>query len=177
MNNLSLSKLSAILSVLAIFIAGISAFSLEMNLENASFVLGTLTLLVTLLIGWQIYNKIELEDRFRKELDKYVKAGTNTALFVALAQLGRSSFNKGDKADAIQSLLNALCVWEDNMDSPLAKEAYDYCLSRLILLTKDNTFVVEDKAEKDSYIKAIIKTGENDLMDFPTRIIIKESPE
>lgn len=82
MNNLSLSKLSAILSVLAIFIAGISAFSLEMNLENASFVLGTLTLLVTLLIGWQIYNKIELEDRVRKELDKYVKAGTNTALFV-----------------------------------------------------------------------------------------------
>ena len=133
--------------------------------------------MVTLLIGWQIYNKIELEDRVRKELDKYVQDGTNTALFVALAQLGRSSFNKGDKADAIQSLLNALCVWEDNMDSPLAKEAYEYCISRLILLTKDITFEVEDKAEKDLYVKAIIKTGENDLMDFATRIIVKESPE
>lgn len=177
MNNLNLSKLSAILSVLAIIIAGFSAFSLEMNFENASFVLGTLTLLVTLLIGWQIYNKIELEDRVRKELDKCVQAGTNTALFVALAQLGRSSFNKGDKADAIQSLLNALCIWEDNMDSPLAKEAYDYCISRLILLTKDITFVVEDKAEKESYIKAILNTGEKDLMDFATRITVKESPE
>lgn len=177
MNDLNLSKLSAILSVLAIILAGISAFSLEMNLDNASFVLGTLTLLVTLLIGWQIYNKIELEDRVRKELDKRVQAGTNTALFVALAQLGRSSSNKGDKADAIQTLLNALCVWEDYMDSPLAKEAYDYCVSRLLSLTKDITFVVEDKAEKDSYIKAILKTGENGLMDFATRITVKESPE
>ena len=173
MNNLS--KLSAILSVLAIIIAGTAAFSFKTNLENASFVLGTLTLLVTLLVGLQIYNKIELEDRFRMELDKQVQIGANTALFVALAQLGRSSFNKGDKVDAIQSLLNALCVWEEDMNTPLAQEAYDYCISRLSQLTKDVMFEVGDADEKDSYIKAILKTGEKELVGFATRITVKNS--
>ena len=63
-------KLSLIFSILAVIIVGTTAFSLEFKFEYSSFTLGTLTLLVTLLIGWQIYNKIELDDRVRKELDK-----------------------------------------------------------------------------------------------------------
>lgn len=63
-------KFSLIFSILAVIIVGTTAFSLEFKFENSSFTLGTLTLLVTLLIGWQIYNKIELDDRVRKELDK-----------------------------------------------------------------------------------------------------------
>ena len=174
MNMNYICKFSLIFSFLAVIIAGTTAFSLDFKFENSSFTLGFLTLLVTLLIGWQIYNKIELDDRVSKELDKRVQAGANTALFVALAQLGRSSFNKGDKTDAIQSLLNALCVWDDKMNSPMAKDAYSYCISRLTTLTKDIIFEVEETDEKNLYTKAILNTGEKDLIDFVTRITVKK---
>ena len=80
------STFAIIISAIAIFIAGVAAFSLDMNLENASFTLGTLSLLVALLVGWQIYNKIAFDAKVQKAIDKQVSLGANTALFVALAQ-------------------------------------------------------------------------------------------
>ena len=138
------STFAIIISAIAIFIAGVAAFSLDMNLENASFTLGTLSLLVALLVGWQIYNKIAFDAKVQKAIDKQVSLGANTALFVALAQQGKSAYNRDDKADAIQSLLNALCVWEKEMKSPLAEEAYDYCIVKLTMLSKEGEFGVED---------------------------------
>ena len=167
------STFSIALSVIAIILACTAAFSLEFNLENSSFTLGTLTLLVTLLIGWQIYSKIEIDDRVRNMIDEQVRLGADTALFVALAQLGRSAFNKEDKAETIQSLFNALCIWDKRMTSPLAKEAYDYCVTTLSTLDKGISFVVEDVGEKDAYVKAAIKTGNRELIDFATQIKVR----
>jgi hypothetical protein len=164
------SVFSLILSSLAIIIAGIAAFSLELNLENASFTLGTLSLLVTLLVGWQIYNKIAFDAKVQKAIDKQVSLGANTALFVALAQQGKSAYNRDDKADAIQSLLNALCVWQKEMKSPLAKEAYDYCIVKLTMLSKEVGFGVENVEEKDAYLKAALNTGNRTIIDFVTNI-------
>ena len=171
------STFAIILSLLAIIISGTAAFSLSIDLENPSFILGTLTLLVTLLVGWQIYNKIELDAKVQKAIDKQVAKGANTALFVALAQQGRSAYNRDDKADAIQSLLNALCVWEKEMKSPLAKESYDYCITKLSALCKNVTFEVECAEEKDAYLKAVLKTGNRELVDFVAQIRVKELKE
>ena len=90
---------SIILSLLAIIIAGTTAFSFSIDLENSSFTLGTLTLLVTLLVGWQIYNKIEFDNRIRKAIDEQVEKGSNMVLFVALAQQGNIAYNRDDKAN------------------------------------------------------------------------------
>ena len=169
------STFAIIISIIAIFIAGVAAFSLEINLENSSFVLGTLTLLVTLLVGWQIYSKIELDHRIRKAIDKQVEKGSNMALFVALAQQGKSAYNREDKADAIQSLLNALCVWDEAMDTPLAKEAYDYCIAKLLSLGKGVIFEVENAGERDAYIKATLRTGHQELINFATQIKVREN--
>lgn len=164
---------SIILSLLAISIAGTTAFSLSIDLENSSFTLGTLTLLVTLLVGWQIYNKIEFDNRIRKAIDEQVEKGSNMALFVALAQLGNSAYNRDDKANAIQSMLNALCLWNETMDTPLAKEAYNNCVTKLIAMSKGIVFEVEEADERDVYIKAALKTGEQELINFATQIIVR----
>lgn len=164
---------SIILSLLAIIIAGTTAFSLSIDLENSSFTLGTLTLLVTLLVGWQIYNKIEFDNRIRKAIDEQVEKGSNMALFVALAQLGNSAYNRDDKANAIQSMLNALCLWNETMDTPLAKEAYNNCVTKLIAMSKGIVFEVEEADERDVYIKAALKTGEQELINFATQIIVR----
>lgn len=164
------SSFAIIISIIAIFISGVAAFSLDMNLENASFTLGTLSLLVALLVGWQIYNKIAFDAKVQKAIDKQISLGANTALFVALAQQGKSAYNRDDKADAIQSLLNALCVWDTKMKSPLAKEAYDYCITKLTMLSKEVGFGVEDAEEKDAYLKAALNTGNRELIDFVTQI-------
>lgn len=169
------STFSIILSVIAIIVAGCAAFSLEFNYENSSFVLGTLTLLITLLIGWQIYSKIEVDDRVRKAIDEQVRIGANTALFVALAQQGRYALNKKDTAEAIQSLMNALCIWDKEMTSPLAKEAYDYCITKLSKLDKNIIFEVEDVEEKNVYIKAALNTEDRELINFATQIKVRNN--
>ncbi len=169
------STISIILSILAIIIAGITTFSLELDLENSSFALGVLTLLVTLLVGWQIYSKIEFDRRINKAIEKQIGIGANTALFVALAQQGKSAYNKEDNAEAIQSLLNALCIWSNEMKSPLAQEAYNYCIDKLSKLDKNIIFEVEDVEEKDAYINAAIKTGQRELIDFATKIKVRNN--
>jgi len=169
------STFAIIISIIAIFVAGVAAFSLEFNLENSSFALGTLTMLVTLLVGWQIYSKIDFDNKIRKAIDKQVEKGSNMALFVALAQQGKSAYNREDKADAIQSLLNALCIWDGTMDSPLAKEAYGYCINKLLALGKGILFEVEDAEERDAYIKATLKTGHQELINFATQIKVREN--
>ena len=168
------SSFAIIISIIAIFIAGVSSFSLDFNLENSSFVLGTLSLLVTLLVGWQIYNKIEFDNRIRRAIDEQVEKGSNMALFVALAQQGNSAYNRDDKANAIQSMLNALCIWNESMDTPLAKEAYNICVTKLIAMSKGIVFEVEEADERDAYIKAALKTGEQELINFATQIKVRE---
>lgn len=158
---------------MAIIIAGTTAFSFSIDLENSSFTLGTLTLLVTLLVGWQIYNKIEFDNRIRKAIDEQVEKGSNMALFVALAQQGNIAYNRDDKANAIQSMLNALCIWNDSMNTPLAKEAYNNCVNKLIAMSKGIVFEVEEADERDAYIKAALKTGEQELINFTTQIKVR----
>lgn len=169
------STFAIIISVIAIFIAGLAAFSLEFDFQSTSFTLGALTLLVTLLVTWQIYNKIEIDAKIQKAIDKQISIGTNTALFVSLAQLGMLAYNRNDKAEAIQSLLNALCVWEKEMKSPLAKEAYNYCITKLPILFKNITFEVENREAKTTFLKAVLKTDNKELIDLITQIKIKKS--
>lgn len=165
---------SLVLSFLAIVIASITAFSVGFNVTDNNFILGTLSLLVTILIGWQIYSKITVEERVKKIINEQIDLGANTALFVALAQSGMTSFNKGDVTEAIQSLLNALCIWEKGMNSNLANETFDYCVKTLVSCFSDNiTFIVGDCRERDAYYKAITKTENQELMNLVTRIQVK----
>ena len=173
------STFAIIISIIAIFIAGVAASSLEFDFQNSSFTIGALTLLVTLLVGWQIYNTIGIEDKIhkvaKKEAEEEAEKASKIAMLVTFAQQGRAANNKGNIADAISSLFNALAIWEKGMDSPLAKEAYNYCIDKLTEISKlDVVFDVESAEEKDIYIKAALKTEIRPLIDFATdRIVVK----
>lgn len=185
------SVLSLILSIIAIIAAGVTAFSIGLHLESCNFLLGTLTLLVTILIGWQIYNVIDINKRIensietvRETVDENIEKETKTALFVSLAQLGmvlshratrKEIMSADDQADAIQMLLNALCVWSQNeLDSSSTKDAYNFCIKSLSELDENVYLVVEKEEEKDLYVQAALKTKERAIIDFTERIIVKK---
>ena len=173
------SVFAIIISSIAIFIAGVAAFSLEFDFQNSSFTIGALTLLVTLLVGWQIYNTIGIEGKIhkvaKKEAEEEAEKASKIAMLVTFAQQGRATNNKGNIADAISSLFNALAIWEKGMDSPLAKEAYNYCIDKLTeIFRRDVIFEVESAEEKDIYLKAALKTEVRLLIDFVTeRVVVK----
>ena len=56
------------------------------------------------------------------------------------------------------------------MKSPLAKEAYAYCITKQTMLSKEVGFGVEDAEEKNTYLKAALNTGNRELIDFVTQI-------
>lgn len=57
---------------IALLLSGFIAFSMYFDIEGASFPLGIMTLLVTLLIGFQIYNALGIKD----EMDKFKQRST-----------------------------------------------------------------------------------------------------
>ena len=179
------STFAIIISAIAIFIASVAAFSLEVDFQNSSFTIGTLTLLVTLLVGWQIYTVLDIDKRIQgkisvmeKAVDDKIMKEAETVLFVSLAQLGmtlthratrKETMQHDNKADAIQMLLNALCIWsQHDLNSESAKEAYQYCTTTLIELCDNVVFYVEKVEEKDLYVQAALKTGNRKLIDFTT---------
>lgn len=188
----AISIIALLTSLVAMTIAGFTAYTLPINSDNASFALGTLSSLVALLVGWQIYSTIDIKEQIRKtteltkefeELKRKTAIESNSALFVSLSQLGRFAYNKVNakddsatmaRAEAIMSLLNALCLWEKEMNTPLAKEAYEYCTIKLSELIKDVTLVVESIEEKDAFVLAAMKTGIRELIDFTTKIEVRK---
>ena len=56
-----------LVGAISVLLSGFAAFSMRLDLESASFPLGVMTLLVTLLIGFQIYNALGIKE----EMDKF----------------------------------------------------------------------------------------------------------
>ena len=55
---------------IAVMLSGIASFSVHVNFEGASFALGVLTLLVTTLVGFQIYNSLDIQKEMHDIKDK-----------------------------------------------------------------------------------------------------------
>lgn len=71
-------SLATILSLIAIFISGITICLSHPHTNNLGFdyqgiIVSVLSLLVTILIGWQIYNTILLEKRIKKGVEKAIQ--------------------------------------------------------------------------------------------------------
>ena len=62
------------------------------------------------------------------------------------------------------------------MDTPLAKETYNYFTTKLqVLIRNIVVFTVESAEEKDAFIQAAIKTKIRELIDFATSINVEET--
>ena len=64
------SRVSLILSLVAVFLACLAAFGKEWDTDNASFPLGVLSLLVTVLIGWQIFTALGIKKEIKDATDR-----------------------------------------------------------------------------------------------------------
>lgn len=64
-----MNKVSLLISVIAVFISGCIAFQYEIETDNASFTLGVLTALVTVLIAWNIFSLVDFNHK-KEELSK-----------------------------------------------------------------------------------------------------------
>ena len=58
------------LVIVSLLLSGFAAFSMHFDVDSASFPLGVLTLLVTTLVGFQIYNALDIQKEMHDIKDK-----------------------------------------------------------------------------------------------------------
>ena len=93
---------------ISLLLSGLSAFSQQVNLENASFPLGVMSLLVTILIGFQIYNALGIQkemqelnkriDKFEEKSNKKIEALKSERGILKLSHSHIELNRKADKA-------------------------------------------------------------------------------
>lgn len=84
---------------------------------------GILSLLVTVIISFEVYKVFSFEKRVKRIVSERLQEAENSATCLSLAQLGNALFNNKAYSDAIQILFNALTVSEKSPMSELGDEA------------------------------------------------------
>jgi len=136
-NTRVIAIIAIIVSFVSIAFSAFAAFGKDWDIDNPSFPLGVLTLLVTILIGWQIVQYMFQKETVRTIIETEMKKirgesmfYMNNALFIALGQLGLALFNDGNYEGALQAYFNALAKWENVMSvDESSKERYDIIVS------------------------------------------------
>lgn len=176
-NVTALSSIAIIISILSISVSVI--FGSSANRDTASILVGTLTILVTVLLGWNIYTTINIQNIIRREINKGIDNAKRSAMFVSIAQMGISNLNSNNTANAFQLLFNALSVWDADLDTELEKETFDYCVETLKKCALDakrteKRFVLSNRMDKDVCVKAAIKTQVSELIELAYSIEVNE---
>lgn len=157
---------SLLISILALFVS-IAALCItkprypELGIDYQGWITGILALLVTILIGWNIYTAIDLRDKINK-----FKYAVPISLTVSLAQLGRALFYKGYYEYAISTFLNALAAWEEGSENELMEEAYAFSIKCLKLMKEKNISLECTPEDFKAYMDAALKTRDEDIISY-----------
>lgn len=143
----------------------------------ASILVGILTVLVTVLLGWSIYTTINIQNIIKGEVNKGIDRAKRSAMFVSIAQMGMTSFNNNNAENTFQLLFNALSVWDTDLNADIEKEAFGYCVETLtkyyfMVKEKGAKFKLNNQREKDIYVAAAIKTQIPELIGLAYSIEI-----
>ena len=136
MNNKNMAKIAIWTSISALEV-GVAAIIIacprkeEPGFDYTGAIVGILSLLVTCLIGYEIFRAFIFNERVKKEVKKKLKNAEYSASCLALAQLGNALYGTGQHALALQSLFNALIVGEMAKMSELGKEAVENSIALL----------------------------------------------
>lgn len=103
---------------------------------------GILSLLVTVIISFEVYKVFSFEKRVKRIVSKRLREAEHSATCLSLAQLGNTLFNNETYSDAIQILFNALIVSKKSRMSELGNEAKE---NAIILLEKISDRLPLDK--------------------------------
>lgn len=109
-----------------------------------SILVAVLSILVTVLIGFQIFNLIDFNQRLqrvKKKIRKQYRVDVEKAKYdatgMALAQLGLSQYYNGDYSNAIRSLFNAIGVLADGSKDDFATDAYSHAVDLIYSIVTD----------------------------------------
>lgn len=153
------SCLSLPLSVIAVC----AAFwrSPDLSFDYQGVIVGVLSLLVTVLIGWNIYTTIGIESRINK-----FKYAVPISLCTSLAQLGRALYNNDDYANALMSLLNALAVYRKGSENELMEESYLYSVNTIKSIKEKGITIECTKEDYIAFLNAALKTKDDVIISY-----------
>ena len=182
-----LSIAAIICSVVAICVSLPSAP--ELGIDYIGVIVGILSLLVTMLIGWQIWNVIAIDkkidgkveqtsdsltksiDATKKEMIDYIQKANEKSQAEIMASL---LFLQGDtlllKSQYESALLRYLDIISDIIEKPYIENYSDACISKAReakKLVNHNELKRILKVEKrDSYLKALLKIEGHKAIDI-----------
>lgn len=109
-----ISTIAITLSIIAITISlTVNYPRTNLNFDYFGLIVGILAMLVTVLIGWDIYKAISIEKTIREKTD----AAECGATCIALTQLGLALYRIENYNAAITALVNALSIWKPQASS------------------------------------------------------------
>lgn len=141
-----------------------------------SLIVAILSVLVTILIGFQIFSIIDLNQRFRRLENKVkkqylvdIEKAKCDATGMSLAQLGLSQFYNDDYDNAIRSLFNALAILRNGSMDDFASDAYYHAIDLIYSIVQDErvigaSFSKEEKMNNIVTSSSIEETEKRDTI-------------
>lgn len=147
----------------------------EFRIDWYGFLVGILALLVTVLIGWQVFNAIQMQNtladidsKMRKEIDEYDH--TVNALLSQLHTI-QASFDRYHNKQALEGFMDAL---GSAIKGSRNESAIDGILSYLLAVQERCVLYREkiylNKIKKESYIEILSKIKGKDAQEIKTFI-------
>ena len=157
--SLLISLLALLVSIITLCL--VKPHCSELGFDYQGVIVGILSLLVTALIGWNIYTTIDLKGK----IDEF-KYAVPISLTVSLAQLGRALFYKGYYEYAISAFLNALAAWEEGSGNELMEEAYTFSIKSLKSMREQDIVLECSQEDFKAYMDAALKTRDDDIISY-----------
>lgn len=154
----------------------------ESSVSSADLI-AVLSVLVTILIGWQIFNYFTFEQKMKSEISNMLEGKlkevenkllrrseitSNSAICVSLTQLGLSLYREHKYSDALYILINAITAWKPDMheESEDADEAYKNAVQCLVYIQKSNPDFDIDKKFIDDIMEVAYESRNSDVISF-----------
>ena len=80
----------------------------NLDFDYLGLIIGILALLVTVLIGWDIYKAVNIDKYIKKQIEN----AETEAICLTLSQLGLSLYRTNNYMAALTALVNALSAWK-----------------------------------------------------------------
>jgi len=194
--------ISIVISILVLAALAVVLFNIERigtRTDYSSFLVGTLALIVTVLLGFQIASIVQLDKRFetfekktKQDIDislqnqanlsiAAAKMAENDAIGTALMMLAWSYVEKKEIDAAMRALINSLRAFQGgNLEDPvIVSEMHDVEDSLIkIAESERRNWLFRNIDEKNVYVDTVLKIQSkekmNKLLDFFYRFGIQE---
>lgn len=152
----------------------------NLGFDYTGIIVGVLSILITMLLGWQIISNLSIVKSLKGELDinlrrflirtkKNIHDTKYIAIATSLAQLGISQFYNKDFPNAIRILMNALVFcFKIEVHDELYDDVYKHIIKTLKEISKKISGNVTNFSIEEIILfkDAASKTGDEDIINF-----------